>query len=381
MKHFLFLLLAIASLKEAEAFGISFSSTSSTFRALGQQSKPRFLRSTKSNNILILDHLNINHEKGRHDLLKAFYFDFLKCAVDPRKKENLEKGKKTLWANIGSQQFHLPEGSPSPQVLQGVITLVYPDINSLIESYDSNPECQRILSDSKFEYSFSEDGKSMDCIDPWGSKFHIVQCDDMKQSIYVDSRGKQPGPISEGIGMIDLTLYVPSSVTNFEGIARFYNRVLGVPLESITINNNENKCVINIGPHSQTLTFCHSPDMSNSIAHEELVVGEESIENARLSNYGAHISIYVANLPQSYDRASELGLIYVNPRFKRRAFTKDEAIDQCMFRLLDIVDPEYTASGPILRIEHEVRSVVKKDGVSKYKSCPFDEVPTECLQL
>ena len=42
-------------------------------------------------NILLLDHLNINHEKGRHDLLKAFYFDVLKCAVDPRKVENWDK--------------------------------------------------------------------------------------------------------------------------------------------------------------------------------------------------------------------------------------------------------------------------------------------------
>jgi hypothetical protein len=33
-------------------------------------------------NILILDHININHQKERHDLLKAFYFDFLQCGID-----------------------------------------------------------------------------------------------------------------------------------------------------------------------------------------------------------------------------------------------------------------------------------------------------------
>ncbi len=33
-------------------------------------------------NILILDHLNINHQKSRHDQLIAFYFDFLQCGVD-----------------------------------------------------------------------------------------------------------------------------------------------------------------------------------------------------------------------------------------------------------------------------------------------------------
>ena len=33
-------------------------------------------------NVLILDHLNINHQKSRHDQLKAFYFDFLQCGID-----------------------------------------------------------------------------------------------------------------------------------------------------------------------------------------------------------------------------------------------------------------------------------------------------------
>ena len=44
--------------------------------------------------VLLLDHLNINHEKGRHDALKAFYFDFLGMAIDPRKYDNYESGKK-----------------------------------------------------------------------------------------------------------------------------------------------------------------------------------------------------------------------------------------------------------------------------------------------
>lgn len=47
-------------------------------------------------------------------------------------------------------------------------------------------------------------------------------------------------------------------------------------------------------------------------------------------------------------------------------------------RLLDIVDPENVEAGPILKLEHEVRSVVKRDG-SKYKSCPFDEIPECCV--
>ena len=38
-----------------------------------------------------------------------------------------------------------------------------------------------------------------------------------------------------------------------------------------------------------------------------------------------------------------------------------------------VVDPMDVSAGPILRLEHEVRSATKADG-SKYKSCPLDEV-------
>mmetsp|Transcript_17887 Transcript_17887/g.39131 ORF Transcript_17887/g.39131 Transcript_17887/m.39131 type:complete len:209 (-) Transcript_17887:830-1456(-) len=101
-------------------------------------------------NILILDHLNINHEKGRHDLLKAFYFDFLNCAVDPRKEENIAKGTKTLWANIGAQQFHLPEGKPSAQVFDGLITLSYRNFDGLRERY-RDKSIRAVLDGTKFD--------------------------------------------------------------------------------------------------------------------------------------------------------------------------------------------------------------------------------------
>ena len=47
------------------------------------------------------------------------------------------------------------------------------------------------------------------------------------------------------------------------------------------------------------------------------------------------------------------------------------AIEQCMFRILDVVDPDDVEAGAIIRLEHEVRSVTKADG-TKYKSCPLE---------
>jgi len=41
----------------------------------------------------------------------------------------------------------------------------------------------------------------------------------------------------------------------------------------------------------------------------------------------------------------EHGLIFVNPRFKRKASTLDEAVEQCMFRVRDIIDPKAPADG------------------------------------
>ena len=43
---------------------------------------------------------------------KGFYVDLLQCSIDPRKLDNVQSGKKTIWMNIGCNQFHLPEGKP-----------------------------------------------------------------------------------------------------------------------------------------------------------------------------------------------------------------------------------------------------------------------------
>lgn len=330
-------------------------------------STPVATKTAATNEILILDHLNINHEKGRHDWLKAFYVDFLRCALDPRKIENVDKGKKTLWANIGSNQFHLPEGKPDAQVLDGIVTLAYPDLEALSKREAVVSEA---LEGSLFEVEVRDDG--LHVVDPWGSRFRLVSSDETVR----DSRGSQPGGCSEGFGMLDLTIHVPSDA-NLKGIGRFYEQILG----SVVSKCEDGECVqIQVAPQ-QTLTFQTNPATTIE-SHVDLRDEEVEIPAGApvfLSNYGLHISMYVANLEAAYQRADKLGLAYVNPRFKRRAYTLEEALDDCMFRCLDIVDPENNASaGPILKLEHEVRSVVKRDG-SKYKSCPFDEIPEQCL--
>ena len=315
---------------------------------------------------LLLDHLNLNHEKGRHDLLKAFYFDVLGCAVDPRKEENLEKGRKTLWANSGINQFHLPEAETA-QVLDGVVSMAYPSLDAVRARLEDAPA---VLAASKFAWH-ETDGQLV-VTDPWGSRFRIFADPSMR-----DERGVQPGDASEPCAVTDLCVHVPEG-GNLRGIGNFYRRVLDCDIR----HEDENSLAVAMGP-KQTLTFRYRPadaPLAGPVAHAQLetVNDEDGVE--RTLNHGIHISLYIPDLPSAYERAEALGVTFVNHRFKRRAHTMEEAVDQCMFRLLDIVDPEQPDAGPILRLEHEVRSVLKADG-SLYKSCPFYEIPLVCSSI
>lgn len=358
-RHYLLLLAVIAALGD-RCHG--FSTQPST-----QSSTPS--TTSTNNNVLILDHINMNHGKGRHDWLKAFYGDFLGCAWDPRKAKNLDSGSKTLWVNLGAHQFHLPEGSPDAQVLDGIITLLHPSPNTLLKRYDTLKA--DVLKETFFDATNNDEG--MLVTDPWGTRFRILESENK------DPRGSQPGDTSEGCAISDLTVHCPPKA-NLEGIGRFYKDILGARV----LESSSHDLKIQMGPY-QTLTFLckEAIDVDTHVDLREVPKDEEEYvdmtgTSSDLGNYGVHISLYVADFVGSYQRARDSNLAYVNRRFGRRAYTLEEATKDCMFRCLDIVDPLNVQDGPILRLEHEVRSVVKPDG-SKYKSCPFDEIPDACV--
>ena len=321
------------------------------------------------NNVLILDHLNINHEKGRHDLASAFYFHLLGCEPDARKADNLVAGKGTVWANTGMHQFHLSEGKPEAQVLDGKVTLGYSSLTGVRSRLAAG--VPPALDASKFSVIADQADDGLTLSDPWGTVFQLVELDALDVE---DERGGQPGAgDAEPRAMLDLTINVPASAgpKGLQGIRRFYEEILQMPTHAC----DERALVLDAGAGApradgtprQTLTFALAD--GNDVAHEETGVDDEG----RPLNRGAHISMYLGDMRGAYQRADALGLCYVNHRFKRRAYTEEEAVEQCMFRMLDVVDPNDVAAGPILSIEHEVRSAVKADG-TKYKSCPIDEV-------
>ena len=301
--------------------------------------------------VLLLDHLNLNHERGRHDLLRAFYFDVLGLTPDPRKADNLLLGSKGVWANAGITQFHLPEAERA-QVFDGVVTLAARDLSTLTAIRRRCEQPVEALLQSRF--SWREQGEGLELSDPWGSRFRIV----LDPEAY-DERGSQPGDPSPLV-LSDLCVHVPGNAS-LAGIARFYETVLRAP----ALPEEQDSVSVAVSPR-QTLTF-RRVDRAAGDPHAIL---ETNGRGEAVANDGPHVSVYVRDLEGCFRRAQELGLLFVNTRFKRQAFSLDDALDQCMFRCLDIVDPLKPEDGPILRFEHEVRSTVNRDG-SPYKSCPL----------
>ena len=296
--------------------------------------------------------------------------------MDPRKFENYQAGSKTVWANLGMHQFHLPEGKPDAQVLDGMITLVHENLDGLVERYADFLEGDEefaALRNTEFQLEMEQDqdDKMLIVTDPWGNQFCILPTEDAEED-RAEFLGSQPSlegaSRSEGLKMEDLTIYV-SHGSNLEGIARFYEHIFGA--KSIEDLKTDTSISIAIGD-GQTLTFQYHPDRKAKVQHEDLMF-DTLDEQGYPSNFGPHISMYVSNLSHAYRMADGLNVLYVNPRFKRRAYTEDEAIDQCMFRILDIVDPLDKQKTVIVSLEHEVRAVKTRNG-EKYKSCPLINV-------
>ena len=124
--------------------------------------------------VLLMDHLFMNHEKCCHEALEAFFFDFLACSVDPRKKGNKDSEKKTFFANIGLYQFCLSEGTEAP-VFDGVITLVCKDVKVFMKKYKEFLDgAERFTPLKDTDFCVNMAGNKMVVMTPWGNQFVIL---------------------------------------------------------------------------------------------------------------------------------------------------------------------------------------------------------------
>ena len=121
----------------------------------------------------------------------------------------------------------MPEGKPDAQVFHGTITLIYDDLDALLERYkefidDIEPRFEP-LKDTEFSLGVV-DSDMMIVTCPWGSQFILLRSNDpdADRAAHLGSQplvdGHEP---SEGLKMEDLTVYVDHD-SNLDGIGRFY---------------------------------------------------------------------------------------------------------------------------------------------------------------
>jgi hypothetical protein len=243
-------------------------------------------------NIVSLEHVNV--QISDQALATLFYVVGLGFTRDPY----LNVGLNNMWVNAGEQQFHLP--TRSPQIIDGHIGLVVPDLGALETRLGA---VQEGLKGTRF--SWHRNGHTVNATCPWGNEYRCYEA------------GAKFGDMRVGIPYVEFSVPLGTA----PAIVKFYDRVLGAggALE------HENGTVIgrvNIG-RSQRLIF-------------------RETERAVRPYDGHHIAIYVANFSRPYGYLKERGLI-------------SEEVRNHQFRFKEIRDVD--GGAPVFVLEHEVRSL------------------------
>lgn len=238
-------------------------------------------------NIIAFEHVNVTVP----DLTVAtwFYVNALGFTRDPY----VDLGPDLIWINLGRQQFHLPVGDP--QVVRGTMELVVPSLAMLQTRLDSMTDHL-----AGTEFGFAAGADAVEVTGPWGNRFHCVE---------------SPRTDAMQVGM--RALVFPVAAGSAEGIARFYQQVIGAPATVA-----EGRCTVNVGP-GQAI---HFDETTSEVAPYD----------------GHHLAVYVSDFSTPHRWLVERDLIM-------------EETDQHQYRFKWIVDPD--SGDRLFEIEHEVRSL------------------------
>lgn len=253
-----------------------------------------FNRATEDvGNIVEFGHVNLRVANQPQALI--FYAMGLGLTRDPYQRIGIENA----WMNIGTCQFHLPVGKA--EVLRGVVGLVMPDLDALVERL---ARIAPLLKDTRF--SFAQHASHVDATCPWGNRIRVHGPDRARF-----------GPLLLGMPYVEIDC-APGTAA---GIARFYTELLGAPGS--------------LGEDAAGV-FARIP----MGLYEGLVFRETA---RPLPAYdGHHVQISVADFSGPYQRLLARGLV-------------TEESSQSQYRFQDIVDLD---SGRVLAtLEHEVRSM------------------------
>ena len=240
-------------------------------------------------NITALEHVNVTIPDQR--LATLFYVVGMGFTRDPY----LSVGDENMWANVGSQQFHLP--TRAPQVLRGHVGVVVPDLDALEQRLGS---VRKKLAETRFAFGRENGCLAVTC--PWGNQLRCY------------APAPRFGDMTLGIPYVEFAVRHGAA----PGIARFYEQAFGV---RGALESDQRSATIPVG-RDQTLVFRES-------------------EKQPLYD-GHHIAIYVVDFSGPHRFLNEHGLI-------------TQESDQHQYRFSDIVDP--AGGAKLFEIEHEVRSL------------------------
>jgi hypothetical protein len=301
--------------------------------------------------LTLLEHVNLNVPSHEHIL--PFYFDLLGCGLDPRKAANLKPGapKKTLWANCGASQFHLPYGEIA-QSIPGHIGLRYDSLEGLKKRLETAKGIKsyqvRVDERSNREY--------VKLVDMYENVFYCRAGEpvhtDKRQPIISPDETEEWGEHATIFGRQESECraldYIEFNCPNgsAEKIALFYDSVLDATTMCAEDAEGAKIAIIAIG----------SVD-NNGKADQSLLFRESSEEVPPYD--GHHVAMYIGesalDFEQAFKNAKLSGIVWVNPRFSDEASDLEGARKWKQFRFKDIIDME--TGEKIMELEHEMRSI------------------------
>ena len=343
---------------------------------------------------------HINLVVGNKAHAEYFYVTFLGLSRD--------SSTQSFHFNLGQQQFHLAEakakanenenGGEPAQRVAGSIGLVVPDIQTVKARI---PKALETLKDTQFQILSSyhhndhnddddddndNDKDNDNCLivqGPWGNIFYIydvVGDDNLESSLRPpetsrkmenlhalgNSYGSHRMAVRGKPGIRFLELACPPGTSSKVGT--FYKELLDCHVQAFhkknilnvvepqnchddddddCDNDNDNDCVgvvVSVGPGVH-LVFV-----------EQQALEEDPIKHHHYEDMkGVHVCFYAHNFQHLYQKLSDRGLIWTNPRFTHldSCDTWEEAKSSRTLRFKDIIDLE--TNEKILELEHETR--------------------------
>eukprot|EP00527_Entomoneis_sp_CCMP2396_P006845 CAMPEP_0198152100 /NCGR_PEP_ID=MMETSP1443-20131203/58486_1 /TAXON_ID=186043 /ORGANISM="Entomoneis sp., Strain CCMP2396" /LENGTH=396 /DNA_ID=CAMNT_0043818007 /DNA_START=121 /DNA_END=1311 /DNA_ORIENTATION=+ len=328
--------------------------------------------------LTLLEHINLNVPS--HEYILDFYYQVLGCGMDPRKAQNLKPNapKKTLWANCGASQFHLPYGDVG-QAVRGHIGLRVDDLNQVRQQLETFKDCYQ-----SYKIVDVDGGGKPACIqivDMYGNQFHCRPSttstnnprltETWKQPIIAASETIEWGDIATTFGIKEKKDEEKSIIrTNCQGIdyveflvpagtaetiALFYEKVFDATTTVLTID-----AAAAASSPSPKIAIVAFGNISPQGRADQSLIFRETTDSRSIPDYdGHHIALYAGQDAKDFDYAFQncltADVVWVNPRFSDKVTSLPQARIEKQFRFKDIID--LNTGEVVYELEHEVRSV------------------------